>query len=230
MIVVTGASGQLGRLVIEALLKRHPAGRIVAAVRDAGRAGDLAERGVLVRVADYDRPESWDAALAGAEKLLLISSNAVGRRAAQHQAVIDAARRAAIGLLAYTSILHADASPLALAAEHRATEAAIAASGLPRVLLRNGWYLENHTAGIPAVLARGALAGAAGEGRFASAARADYAEAAAVALTADGQAGRVYELAGDEASPWPNWRRKSPARAAKPFPTKTFPKPTTAPR
>lgn len=200
MIVVTGATGQLGRLVIHSLLRRVPADGIVAAVRHPDKAADLAALGVQVRQADYDRPATLVAALAGAERLLLISSSEIGKRVSQHQAVIDAARAQGVGLLAYTSLLHADTSPLGLATEHRQTEAAIAASGLPAVVLRNGWYTENYTGAIPAALAHGVLLGSAGQGRIASAARADYADAAAAVLLADANpAGRVYELAGDQA-------------------------------
>lgn len=197
MIVITGASGQLGRLVIEALLQTVPAGEIVAAVRNPEKVADLAARGVQVRVADYDQPASLAAAFAGADKLLLISANEVGRRVPQHRAVIDAAKAAGVGLLAYTSILHADSSPLPLAAEHQETEALIRASGVPAVILRNGWYTENYLAGIPTALQYGVVLGCAGDGRIASAARADYAAAAAAVLTRDDQAGRIYELAGD---------------------------------
>lgn len=197
MIVITGASGQLGRLVIESLLQTVPAGEIVAAVRNPEKVADLAARGVQVRVADYDQPASLAAAFAGADKLLLISANEVGRRVPQHRAVIEAAKAAGVGLLAYTSLLHADSSPLPLAAEHRETEALIRASGLPAVILRNGWYTENYLAGIPTALQYGVVLGSAGAGRIASAARADYAAAAAAVLTRDDQAGRIYELAGD---------------------------------
>ncbi len=197
MIVITGASGQLGRLVIEALLQQVPASEIVAAVRSPEKVADLAARGVQVRVADYDQPASLAAAFAGADKLLLISANEVGRRVPQHRAVIDAAKVAGVSLLAYTSLLHADTSPLPLAAEHKETEALIRASGLPAVILRNGWYTENYLASIPAALQYGVLLGSAGVGRIASAARADYAAAAAVVLTQNEQAGRIYELAGD---------------------------------
>jgi len=197
MIVITGASGQLGRLVIEALLQKVPAGEIVAAVRHPEKVADLAALGVQVRLADYDQPASLAAAFAGADKLLLISANEVGRRVPQHRAVIDAAKAAGVGLLAYTSLLHADTSPLPLAAEHQETEALIRASGLPAVILRNGWYTENYLAGIPTALQYGVVLGSAGAGRIASAARADYAAAAAAVLTRDDQAGRIYELAGD---------------------------------
>ena len=197
MIVVTGASGQLGRLVIQSLLKTVPAAGIVAAVRQPAAVADLAALGVQVRQADYAQPATLDAAFQGATKVLLISSSALGERVAQHGNVIDAARRAGVALLAYTSLLHADTSPLGLAAEHTATEALLRASGVPHVLLRNGWYTENYLASLPAVLQHGAVIGSAGEGRIASAARADYADAAAAVLTRDDQAGQVHELAGD---------------------------------
>lgn len=197
MIVVTGASGQLGRLVIQSLLKSVPAAGIVAAVRQPAAVADLAALGVQVRQADYAQPATLDTAFQGATKVLLISSSALGERVAQHGNVIDAARRAGVALLAYTSLLHADTSPLGLAAEHTATEALLRASGVPHVLLRNGWYTENYLAGLPAVLQHGAVIGSAGEGRIASAARADYADAAAAVLTRDDQAGLVHELAGD---------------------------------
>ncbi|WP_343729211.1 NAD(P)H-binding protein [Duganella sp.] len=197
MIVVTAATGQLGRLVIANLLKTTPAAQIVAAVRDPAKAADLAAQGVQVRRADYTDPASLDAAFAGASKVLLISSNDLGNRVAQHRNAIDAAARAKVSLLAYTSVLHADRSTLGLAGEHRETEAAVRAAGLPYTLLRNGWYVENHTAGLGGAVAHGALAGAAGEGRISAAARADYAEAAAAVLTSAGPVAQVYELAGD---------------------------------
>ena len=197
MLAVTGATGQLGRLVIAELLKLTPARKIVAAVRDPANAGDLAAKGVVVREADYERPGTLSAALEGADRLLLISSDAVGVRARQHQAVIDAAKAEGVSLLAYTSMLHADSTPAKLAAEHKATEDAIAESGVPAVILRNGWYIENHLLGLDQALEHGALVGAAGEGQFSAAARADYAAAAAKVLTSDDQAGKVYELAGD---------------------------------
>jgi NAD(P)H dehydrogenase (quinone) len=197
MIVVTGATGQLGRLTLHALLRSVPAQQIVAAVRTPAKAQDLAALGMTVREADYTKPETLDTAFAGADKLLLISSNEIGQRAAQHRAAIDAARRAGVQLIAYTSVLNAGDSLLGLAGEHRETEAMLADSGLPFVLLRNGWYTENYTASVPTALAHGAWIGAAGIGRISSAARLDYAEAAAAVLTREGQAGKVYELAGD---------------------------------
>ena len=198
MIVISGASGQLGRLVIQSLLAKVPASQIVAAVRNPERASDLAALGVQIRKADYTDPASLDAAFQGAEKVLLISSSEVGLREAQHRNVIDAVKKAGVSLLAYTSLLHVDTSPLGLAGEHAATEAYLGQSGVPFVLLRNGWYTENYLASIPPALQHGAFIGSAGEGRIASAARADYAEAAAVALTTPDQSGKVYELAGDE--------------------------------
>ncbi|KHJ51116.1 quinone oxidoreductase [Vreelandella venusta] len=199
MIVVTGATGQLGGLVIDALVKRVPAEHIVAAVRNVEKAQPLAELGVHVRQANYDDPDSWQAALQGAEKVLLISSSEIGQRVNQHRAVIEAAKRQGVALLAYTSLLHADSSPLGLAQEHRETEALIHASGVPYVLLRNGWYTENYTQGAPGAVAQGALFGCADEGRIASAGRADYAEAAAIVLASDQHREPVYELAGDSA-------------------------------
>lgn len=199
MIVITGATGQLGRLVIAALLKKVPAAEIVAAVRNVEKAKNIAALGVQVRHADYSLPATWDGALRGADRVLLISSSEIGQRAEQHRSVIDAAARAGVKLLAYTSVLHADTSLLGLAAEHRETEAMIRASGVPFALLRNGWYTENYTAGVPAAIEHGAVYGCAGNGRISSAARADYAEAAAVVMTSDNQAGCIYELAGDNA-------------------------------
>jgi len=200
MFAVTGASGQLGRLVIAQLIARGvPPAQIAALVRRPAQAAELAALGVQLREADYDRPATLAAALAGVDRLLLISSSEVGRRAPQHQAVIDAARAAGVGFLAYTSLLHADRSPLGLATEHVATEAALRASGLPHAILRHGWYTENYLASLPPALQHGAFIGAAGEGRIASATRQDYAEADAAVLLAPPASGTVLELAGDEA-------------------------------
>lgn len=197
MIAITGATGQLGRLVIEALLKRVPADQVIALARHPEKGADLEKLGVAVREFDYAQPEAMVVGLYGVDKLLLISSNELGQRAAQHLAVIEAAKKAGVKLLAYTSVLHAKGSALGLASEHVQTEEALATSGVPHVLLRNGWYHENYSAGVPAAVAHGALLGAAGEGRISSAARADYAEAAAVVLTGEGHEGKTYELAGD---------------------------------
>lgn len=195
MYAVAGASGQLGRLALGELVGRVGADKVVALARDPAK---LADAGVAVRVADYDRPETLVPALAGVERLLLISGNAVGARVAQHKAVIDAARESGVKLIAYTSILHADSSTIGLAEEHRQTEALLRESGLATVLLRNGWYNENYTGALAPSVAHGAIIGAAGTGRIASATRADYAAAAAVALVS-AQGGEVYELAGDAA-------------------------------
>jgi len=197
MIVITGASGQLGQHVITELLKKTAVSNLVAAVRNVGKAQHLAALGVQVREADYDRPDTLDSAFRGAEKILLISSSAVGQRVPQHRNVIAAAKRAGVKLIAYTSVLRAETSVLGLAEEHRVTEADIRASGLPYTMLRNGWYLENYAEHLDPVLAHGAVLGAAGEGRVSAAARVDYAAAAAAVLTAPAAPEAVYELAGE---------------------------------
>ncbi len=197
MILVTAATGKLGRLVVAGLLEKVPAKDIAVAVRDPNKAADLAAKGVQVRQADYSKPETLGPAFAGVDKVLLISSSEVGQRAAQHQAVVDAAKKAGVRLIAYTSILHADTSGMSLAAEHKATEEAIRASGLPFVFLRNGWYTENYTENLAPALAHGAFFGSSGQGRIAAASRADYAAAAVAVLTSTGHENKVYELAGD---------------------------------
>lgn len=218
MIAVTGASGQLGHLVIQSLLAKVPASEIVATVRRPERAADLAALGVQLRQADYADAASMTTAFQGVEKVLLISSSEVGQRAVQHRNVIDAARKAGVSLLVYTSLLHADTSPLALADEHKATEAYLAQSGIPTVLLRNGWYTENYLASIPPALQHGAFIGSAGEGRIASAARADYAEAAAAVLTTPGHAGKTYELAGDASYTLAEFAAELSRQSGKPIP------------
>lgn len=198
-IVVTAASGQLGRLTVEALLARGvPASGIVATSRDVTRIKDFADRGVVVRRADFAEPDSLPSAFEGAGTLLLISTTTVDERVANHRRAIDAAVAAGASLVAYTSMLHADTSTTALSVTHHATEEYLRERA-PGVVLRNGWYLENYTAQLPQVLRAGALLGAAGRGRISAATRADYAEAAAAVLTAGGHAGKVYELGGDEA-------------------------------
>lgn len=215
--LVTGASGQLGGLVIDALLSRVPAGEIGALVRRPEAAGPLEAKGVSVRVASYDDPAALEAAFAGVKRLLLVSSSEVGQRAAQHGNVIDAAKAAGVGFIAYTSILKADSSPLTvLPAEHVATEQALAASGLPYALLRNGWYTENYTMGVPTALEHGGMIGTIGEGRVSSATRADYAEAAAIVLSGELPAsGTVYELAGDSAYSLPEFAAELSTLAGK---------------
>lgn len=198
MIAITGATGHLGRLVVAGLLEKVPAKDVVAIVRTPAKAAELTAKGVQVRQGDYSQPSGLVAALQGVKTLLLISSSEVGQRAAQHQAVISAAKAAGVQLIAYTSILHGDGSKLALAAEHVVTERALASSGVPFVLLRNGWYFENYTGNVGQALQHG-LAGSSGAGRIAAASRADYAAAAVAVLTQPGQAGKVYELAGDSA-------------------------------
>lgn len=199
MIVITAASGQLGRLVLQELLKSVPANKLVAAVRNPEKVSDFASLGVQVRQIDYTQPHTLDIAFAGAEKVLLISSSEIGSRLPQHTNAINACKQAGVKLLAYTSLLHADSSPLPLAAEHHQTEAVLKESGVPYVILRNSWYTENYTAGIPLALEYGAVMGCAGEGKIASATRADYAAATATVLLTNDQAGKVYELAGDVA-------------------------------
>lgn len=198
-IVVTGATGALGRLVIDGLLEKVPADQVTAVVRDADKAAPLAARGVTLKVADYSHPETLRGAFAAGDKVLLISGSEVGQRVPQHQAVIDAAKEAGVALLAYTSVLGGPAADFTLADEHRTTEQAITASGLPYVLLRNGWYNENYTERLAPVLEHGAVVAAAGEGRVASATRADYAAAAVAVLTGEGHENTAYELSGDTA-------------------------------
>ena len=199
MIAITGATGQLGHLVIEQLLKSVPANQIVAIVRNPAKAGALSQQGIVVRQADYTDQAAFTTALNGVDKLLLISSSEVGQRATQHQNVINAAKAAGVKFIAYTSLLHADTSPLGLHVEHIATEKALAESGVPYALLRNGWYTENYLASAPPALEHGVFIGAAGEGKIASATREDYAAAAATVISQDGHGGKVYELAGDNA-------------------------------
>ncbi|MGL5603132.1 MAG: SDR family oxidoreductase [Silvania sp.] len=199
MIAITGATGQLGQHVIELLLKTVPASQLVAIARNPAKAEALSQQGVNVRQADYTDQAAFTTALAGVDKLLLISSSEVGQRTPQHLNVINAAQAAGVKFIAYTSLLHADTSPLALHVEHVETENALAASGIPYALLRNGWYSENYLASAPPALEHGVFIGSAGEGKIAAATRADYAAAAARVISEEGHAGKVYELAGDSA-------------------------------
>jgi len=208
MIVVTGASGHFGRIVIENLAGKA---EVVAAARTPAKVADL---DVEVREFDYDRPETLD--LTGADKVLLVSGTDVGERVRQHGAVIDAAKRAGVGLLAYTSVLHADTTELAIAPEHKATEALVRDSGLPFTLLRNGWYHENYLDTIATAATTGEIVGAAGEGRIASAARADFAAAAAAVLAGEGHENRVYELSGDIAWSFPELAEQIAKLAGRP--------------
>ncbi|MBZ9711933.1 SDR family oxidoreductase [Deinococcus multiflagellatus] len=200
MIAVTGATGHLGRLTLDTLLRRGaPAQTLVALVRSPEKAADLAAQGVQVRRADYTQQETWPPALDGVSRLLLVSSNDLNDRPGQHRRVIEAAREAGVALLAYTSLLNAGTAQMGLAADHRATEDILRASGVPFTLLRNGWYTENYTGSLAQTLAQGVLLGAAGDGQVTPATRADYAEAAAAVLTGEGHGGATYELGGDEA-------------------------------
>ncbi|GHE62803.1 SDR family oxidoreductase [Streptomyces thermocarboxydus] len=197
-IVVTGASGKLGRHVVEQLLEKVPAGQVTAVVRSPEKVADLAERGVRVAAADYNAPETFDGLFAAGDKVLLISGNEFDRgRVRQHSVVIDAAKAAGVALLAYTSA--PGSLTAALADDHRGTERALLDSGVPYVLLRNGWYHENYTENLAPVLEHDAVVAAAGEGRVSSASRADYAAAAVAVLTGEGHENTTYELGGDEA-------------------------------
>ncbi|WP_328991317.1 SDR family oxidoreductase [Kribbella sp. NBC_01245] len=197
MIVVTAATGQLGRLVIDGLLERVPANQLVAAVRDPAKAADLAAKGVDVRQADYTDSESLALAFKGADKVLLISGSEVGQRVAQHTNAIEAAKAANVGHLVYTSVLHADTSTLSLAVEHLATEKVLQASGLTSTILRNGWYTENYGQPVTQSVETGVIIGSAGDGQIYGAARKDYAAAAVEVLTGTDHENKVYELAGD---------------------------------
>jgi NAD(P)H dehydrogenase (quinone) len=193
---VTGATGQLGRLVVEGLKGKGLSANVIALVRSPQKAADL---GVEAREFDYNNPDQLVGALHGIEKLVLISGNELGQRATQHANVIDAAKKAGVKWVVYTSLLHADVSSLSLAPEHFATEKALQASGLSYTILRNGWYTENYTGSIGGALAGGAFIGSAGNGKISSAARADFAEAVVAVITGEGHQGKIYELAGDEA-------------------------------
>ncbi|WP_460068505.1 SDR family oxidoreductase [Streptomyces sp. YKOK-I1] len=197
-IVVTGATGKLGRHVVEQLLEKVPAEQITAVVRDEAKAADFAARGVKLVIADYNTPETFDGLFAAGDKVLLISGNEFDKgRPAQHQVVIDRAKAAGVALLAYTSA--PGTLSAALADDHRATEAALTSSGVPYALLRNGWYHENYTEQLAPVLEHNAVVASAGEGRVSSASRADYAAAAVAVLTGEGHENKTYELGGDEA-------------------------------
>ena len=194
---VTGASGQLGRLAVQELLSRGvPATDIVAVVRTPSKADDLARSGAHVRAADYSRPQTLGAALAGVDRLLLVSSSVPGQRAAHHTNVIEAAKTAGVSRIAYTSILNADDTTNPLAGEHQDSERALRAADVPFTLLRNGWYTENYTGQLGRYLQRGEIVGAAGHGRISAATRQDYAAAAAAALLQGEEGNRTYELGG----------------------------------
>lgn len=197
MIAITGATGQLGQLVIQNLLKTVPASQIVAIVRNPAKATALRQKGVNIREANYADQPALTKALQGVDKLLLISSSEVGQRTPQHRNIINAAKAAGVKFIAYTSLLHADKGLLSLADEHIATEKMLAECAIPYTLLRNGWYIENYLASVPAALEHGVFIGAAGNSKIAAAPRADYAQAAARVISEEGHAGKVYELAAD---------------------------------
>ncbi|WP_433825824.1 SDR family oxidoreductase [Actinoplanes sp. CA-015351] len=200
MIVVTGATGQLGRLVVRHLIDLVPVDQIAVLVRDPTRATHPAGHGIEVRTADHDVPSSLAGAFRPGDRVLLISGNQFGRRQAQHEAVISAAKNADVALLAYTSILGGPNTQFVIAADHHTTEQAIKSSGLPFSFLRNGWYTENYTAQLPTVLEHGVVVGtAASDSRLATATRNDYAAAAAAVLAGAGHENTTYELSGDEA-------------------------------
>lgn len=203
-IAITGAAGHLGRHVIESLLARGVAAQdLVAIVRTASKAEDLTARGITVAEAPYEDVAALTEALQGVDRLVLVSGSEVGKRAAQHTNVLEAAKAAGVAFIAYTSLVNADSSELSLAPEHRETEALLASSGIDHVLLRNGWYWENFASNVDAARATGHVFGAAGEGRVNGAARRDYAEAAAVVVTTDGHAGKTYELGGQPSLTYP---------------------------
>ncbi|PTX22446.1 NAD(P)H dehydrogenase (quinone) [Pontibacter mucosus] len=219
-IEITGATGQLGRLVVGKLKSKVSPDSLVALVRSPEKGADL---GVETREADYAKPETLEAALKGIDTLLLISSSEVGQRAAQHHNIIEAAKKGGVKWIVYTSLLHADTSTLSLADEHRATEAELKQSGIPHTILRNGWYTENYTGSIQGALAGGAFIGSAGEGKISSASRADFADAAVAVLTGEGHEGKVYELAGDEAYTLSDLAAEISRQTGKDIPYKNLP-------
>jgi NAD(P)H dehydrogenase (quinone) len=223
---VTGATGALGRIVVRLLRERHPDRKVVALVRDPAKAEDIAALGAEVRPFDYDQPDTLRPALAGIDKLLLISGNAVGERERQHRAVIEAARDAGVGLIAYTSVLRASETTLAIAAEHKATEAVLREVGVPFVLLRHGWYCENYVFRVQAAVESGTLPHCTGEGRISAAPRADFAEAAVAILAApEPQAGKVYELAGSTSFTFADLAAMSARISGRPVEAVNLPKP-----
>lgn len=219
-IAITGATGQLGRLVVEKLKTRTAPSNLVAVVRSPAKAADL---GIATRAADYAKPETLASAFAQVDTLLLISSSEIGQRVQQHRNVIEAAKKAGVKRIVYTSLLHADTSVLNLAQEHIDTEQMLKASGIAHTILRNGWYTENYTGSVPGALAGGAFIGSAGEGKISSAARADYAEAAAVVLTSPGHEGKTYELAGDTSYTLTDLTAEISRQSGKAIPYKNLP-------
>lgn len=224
MYAVTGSTGHLGQLVVESLSKRVPANQIVALARDLAKASKVNKCAGSVRAFDYDKPDTLRSALDGVTKLVLISSNAMGKRVEQHKAVIDAAKDAGVKLIAYTGILHGEKSPINLGKEHHETERLLKQSGLSYVFLRNGWYIENYTLFLKPALANGVFPSSAGNGRTSAAGRADYAEAAALSLIQDGgSTERIYELAGDSFFTLGEFVAEASRQANKPIHYKNMP-------
>ncbi len=219
-IAITGATGQLGRLVVDKLKQKVSAHSIVALVRSVEKAGNI---GVEIREADYEKPETFTQALQGVDTLLLISGNEIGKRVTQHKNVIDAARQANVKYIVYTSLLHADTTSLGIAEEHVVTEANLKAAGIPYTVLRNSWYTENYAGSIPGAIASGAYIGSAGEGKISAATRADYAEAAVSVLTTKGHEGKIYELGGDEAFTLSDLAAEISRQTGKKIPYKNLP-------
>jgi NAD(P)H dehydrogenase (quinone) len=223
MIAVIGASGRLGGLVVDGLLGVVPSEQVVAVIRRPNQADRFVSRGVRVRRGDYSVPETLPAAFTGVKRLLLISGTDLGRRVEQHRAVIEAANMAGVEFVAYTSVLRADSSKLPIAAEHRETEELLRGSGLPFVILRNGWYIENYTEKLAMPLTAGTFLGSAENGRIAAASRADYAAAAVAVLTSEGHRDRIYELAGDHAFTMNELAEAVSAWAGRPIPYRDLP-------
>ena len=219
---ITGATGQLGRLVVQKLKTKVAANDLVALVRNPAKAKDL---GIAVREADYDRPETLVSAFRGIDTLLMISASEIGKRLKQHHNVIEAAKQAGVKRIVYTSLLHADKSPIDLASEHLPTENEIKASGIPYTILRNGWYTENYTGSIGGALAGGAVLGSAGEAKISSAARADFADAAVAAVTGKGHEGKTYELAGDSSWTLNDLASEISRQTGKTIPYRNLPEP-----
>lgn len=222
-IAITGATGALGQLALIALKARAPQADVVALVRDPAKI-----TGTPARVFDYTKAETLAPALKGIDTLVLISSNDFNDRAGQHRAVITAAKTAGVKRIIYTSILKGDASPMILAQDHIATEAALKASGIPAIILRNGWYTENYTGSLKASVEHGALIGSSAEGRIASAARADYAEAIAVTAVDNSHASKTYELAGDIPHTMAEFAAEVSNQVGKAIPFNNLPKDTYA--
>ena len=219
-IAIAGATGQLGRLVVDRLKRKMPSTELIALARNIDKAASL---GVPARATDYTKPATLEPALAGVGTLLLISASDIGQRVAQHQNVIEAARKSGVRRIVYTSLLRADTSPINLAAEHRATEAMLKATGIPLTVLRNGWYTENYAGSIKGAVAAGAFIGSAGDGKISSAARIDYADAAVAALTSDSHVGKTYELAGDDAYTLSDLAAEISRQSGKTIPYKNMP-------